>query len=108
MNYQKPLKRGAFSSTITRSQKPIPKISKNQKKRLEKYQKKRDEYLKNHPVCEVCGNKPATEIHHRKGREGNNLFQYFLAVDRECHTWIENNSEKAKEKGWSISRMKND
>lgn len=108
VNYQKPLKRGTFSSTITKSQKKIPKISKNQKKRLEKYQKLRNEYLKEHSICEVCNNKPSSEIHHRKGREGNNLFQYFLAVDQECHQYIELNPEEAKEKGWSLSRMKND
>lgn len=108
VNYQKPLKRGTFSSTTIKPQKPIPKISRSQKKRLEKYQKLRNEYLKEHSVCEVCNSKPSSEIHHRKGREGNNLFQYFLAVDQECHQYIELNPEEAKEKGWSISRMKID
>ena len=106
MNYQKPIKRGDFSSMISKPQKPIPKVSKNQKKRLEKYLQLRNEYLQNNPVCEVCKTKPSGEIHHRKGRDGNNLFGYFLAVDRECHRYIEENSEWAKSMGYTISRLK--
>lgn len=106
VNYQKPLKRGTFSSTTTRFQKPISKISRSQRKKLEKYQKQRNEYLKEHPLCQVCHGKPSSEIHHRKGRDGNNLFQYFLAVDHECHRKIEENPEWAKEMGYSISRLK--
>ena len=70
------------------------------------YQKQRNEYLKEHPLCQVCHGKPSSEIHHRKGRDGNNLFQYFLAVDHECHRKIEENPEWAKEMGYSISRLK--
>jgi predicted metal-binding protein len=36
--------------------------------------------------CEICGNK-ATEIHHIKGRLGNNLLDIYnlIAVCRKCH-----------------------
>lgn len=65
--------------------KPIKKISNKQEERLKKYNKLREQYLVENPVCEICGQASSTEIHHEKGRLGNNLFNYFKAVCRNCH-----------------------
>jgi hypothetical protein len=45
---------------------------------------------------------PATEIHHRNGRENERLTdrEYWLAVSREGHQWIHSNPELAYEAGW--------
>ncbi len=71
----------------------------------------RSEYLNKHPNCEAkrpsicCFD--ATEIHHKKGRIGDNLTDsnYFLAVCRNCHNWIEDNPKMAKEFGFSLDRL---
>lgn len=78
------------------------------KARMKKYRELRETYLAEHPHCEVCGTKAATEIHHKKKRTGNNLFRHFLAVDRECHRQIEENPQWAYEKGYSIPHLKKD
>jgi hypothetical protein len=84
----------------------MAKISKQQKLRLEKYNILRDDYLGSHPNCEVIGcNRRATEIHHKRGRVGNNLFLHFLAVCSPCHHRIEENPVWAKENHYSESRL---
>ena len=67
----------------------------------------RDDFLKDHFVCEVCFKNPATDVHHKKGRLGEllTLVRYFLAVCRSCHTKIETNPKWAKENGYSESRL---
>ncbi len=84
----------------------IKKVSNKTKKNLSKYGKAREEYLLDHHVCEVCKERRATEIHHKKGR-GKYLSDktYFLAVDRMCHQKVEMNPEWAKEMGFSLSRL---
>lgn len=95
-----------FPVTIKKKEyKPIKKVSKKQSYRNQKYLKLREEYLENHKLCEVCKEREATDIHHKAGRIGDNLFKHFLAVDRECHKWIEEHPEQAKELGYSISRL---
>ena len=90
---------------IKKTQTVIKKISSNQSKRNQKYLKLREKYLKQEPVCEVCRLQKSSEIHHRKGRDGDNLFNEFLAVCRDCHNKIENNPEWAKENNYTITRL---
>jgi hypothetical protein len=96
------------------SGKPIPiskveikKVSSKESKRQRAYKELRDSYLEKHPLCESCSTSRSSEIHHKKGRIGENLFNHFLAVCHDCHVWIENNPELAKEQGFSISRLGN-
>lgn len=92
----KPLQRGA----------PPKKVSDKRKEQNAEYMTLRDEFLKEHPTCEVCGSEPATEVHHKKGRENGLLLevQYFLAVDRNCHTLITEDSAFAIREGYSLPR----
>lgn len=90
---------------IKSSSKPIAKRSKREEERLKKYYVLREQYLKEHPTCEVCKIAPATEIHHKKKRISENLYLHFLAVDRSCHSRIENNPEWAIEMGYSINHL---
>lgn len=71
------------------------------------YKVLRDDFLKDHFICEVCFKNPATDVHHKKGRLGEllTLVRYFLAVCRNCHTWIESHPKEAKDKGYSLSRL---
>lgn len=65
----------------------------------------RKEFLEENPMCAVTG-RPATEVHHRAGREGEWLLNtdYWLPVSREGHDFIENNRAEAKKRGWLITR----
>ena len=97
--------------------KPKPKkqyispISKKQASRLSEYRKVRDEFMKQHPLCQAnivkeCGYY-ATDVHHMKGKIGEDLInaENFLAVCRQCHTYIEEHPEEAYSKGFSIKRI---
>jgi len=77
---------------------------KNPSKRLQIYYELRDAYLKKNKLCEVCFKREATEIHHKAGRMGQNLYKYFLSVDRECHSMVEDNPAWAIENGYSLKR----
>ena len=56
------------------------------------------------PGCSIS----STEVHHKKGRIGSLLIDtnFFLAVCRNCHDYIENNPSEAKDLGLSESRLK--
>ncbi len=79
--------------------------SKTQKKRYKRYKLLRDEFLDEYDICHVCNIAHSSEVHHRAGRDGANLFRYFLAVCRKCHRMIEDNPKLAKEQGWTITRL---
>ena len=69
----------------------------------------RKQYLTMHPYCQArvdgCSAN-ATDIHHKAGRSKHYLNQVtWLPVCRQCHQWIELNPEKAKELGFSTSRI---
>jgi len=85
---------------------PINKLSVKQKERNKLYKSVRAEYLKNNPMCEVCGNIEADQIHHKKGRIGDLLFDtsFFMAVDFICHRKIHDNDAWARENGYMIKR----
>lgn len=59
--------------------------------------------------CPMCG-KDATQVHHKKGRIGKLLLdvRFFLPVTQDCHQYIEEHPEWAKEQGYSLSRLEND
>lgn len=85
-------------------------------------------YLKEHPVCEICGNEQFPSIHHIAGRSGKllcdpeNFMNVCLAgsfylsekypesnYTEGCHPWIERNLKLARELGYSKSkRYKNE
>lgn len=91
-------------------QKKIKPISESHKKTLNEYKPIREAYLLKHKYCEAnlkrC-TKVATEIHHKASKIGK-LYtddNNFLAVCRNCHTWIEENPKEAKELGFSENRL---
>lgn len=71
-----------------KQRKKIKQFSDKKLKELAKYRKKRDNYLTEHPVCEVydCA-KPSTNLHHKAGRDGSLLTdeRYFMACCSSCH-----------------------
>ena len=90
----------------TKSDKRISPISDKQAKRLAEYRKVRDKFMKENPICEVCGNL-ATDLHHAAGRVGDLLtdIRYFKALCRHHHQFIELHPLEAKRMGLSVNRL---
>jgi hypothetical protein len=82
---------------------PLKRVSKKQQARLRIYYKLRADYLAQHPVCEVCGSNGSQDIHHKAGRGSRlNDTEHFVACCRQCHRWIHDNANEAREKGWLV------
>lgn len=84
--------------------KKLNRVSSKQKSRLERYYPIRNAFMEEYKVCQICRNFQATDLHHRKGRRGNLLFdtEWFMALCRTCHDWVHNNIKQAKEMGWLV------
>jgi hypothetical protein len=86
------------------------KINNRSKKRQAQelvYSKLRKVYL-NRPENKICPIKgvPTTEVHHKKGRIGTLLIEieFWVALSREGHDYVEDNPVWAKENGYSLNR----
>jgi 5-methylcytosine-specific restriction endonuclease McrA len=86
-------------------QKKVNKASLDRKSqkanRMKLYYQLRLEYLAKMPRCERCGDH-ATEIHHRSGRTGNNLYLNFMAICRPCHNHVHANITESKKLGYLL------
>jgi len=90
--------------------KSIAPVSVKRQVAMDEYSKKRLAFLAVHTSCQaklVSCTGVATDVHHKAGRTGDNYLNMntWLAVCRPCHSWIEINPEKAKELGFSQSRL---
>ena len=90
--------------------KSISPVSAKRRGEMDKYSQLREAFLVAKPHCEAklqgCTGK-STDVHHKAGRVGDNYLKVgtWLALCRNCHSWIELNSEEAKELGFSQSRL---
>ena len=90
--------------------KSIKPISVKMKATMDEYSKKRTAFLALFSTCQAtlveCTGR-ATDVHHMEGRgENHNKMNTWLAVCRNCHRWITENSKEAIELGLSSSRLK--
>jgi len=90
--------------------KSISPVSTKRRGEMDEYARLRDAFLTAKPRCEaklVGCTGVSTEIHHKAGRVGDKYLRIgtWLAVCRNCHTWIEINPAEAKELGFSESRL---
>ena len=90
--------------------KSISPVSKKRQGEMDTYARLRDAFITAKPRCEaklVGCTGVSTEIHHKAGRVGDKYLRIgtWLAVCRNCHTWIEINPDAAKELGLSESRL---
>lgn len=94
-----------------RPAKPIARRSDKRAEEERVYNQLRKIFLSDpkNKTCPVT-KKPATEVHHKKGRVGKLLLdvRYWLAVSRDGHRWIEEHPDEAKELGYSLSRLEKD
>lgn len=81
---------------------PLRKVSKKQSKRLTEYAKVKADYMKDHLVCEMCGDR-SRQLHHKRGR-GRYLCDpfFFAALCAWCHNKIHENPNWARATGWLI------
>lgn len=84
---------------------PIKRVSDHQAERLKIYYRLRRKYLKEHPKCEVCKVRKSQDIHHKRGRIGENLFEHFLATCKVDHDFIHHNPKWAYEMGYLEHRL---
>ena len=93
--------------------KSISPVSTKRRGEMDTYSKLREAFLIVKPHCEAklqgCTG-VSTDVHHKMGRLGENYLKIstWLSTCRSCHSWIELNSEAAKELGFSQSRLNND
>lgn len=93
----------------------IKQKSKKQQKKDTKYLKERLVYIHQKP-CAICSSQ-ATEVHHKKGRQGYadewarqrevSLLhdqRFWLPLCHDCHSWVETHPIEAKTKGYSETR----
>jgi hypothetical protein len=90
--------------------KSISPVSEKRRGEMDEYSRLRDAFLTAKPRCEaklVGCTGVSTEIHHKAGRVGDKYLRIgtWLAVCRNCHTWIEINPAAAKDLGFSESRF---
>jgi hypothetical protein len=86
--------------------KPLRKVSKSQARRLSKYYPIAAAFLATHPACAIClvrgqSARPATEVHHIRGRSGPLLFdtRFFCASCRACRLWPHDHKKEARALG---------
>ena len=93
---------------------PRPQVNKVSEKRKElnkEYFILVEQFKKDNPHCKAKVNayctEKTTDPHHKRGR-GLYLLDVstWLPCCRSCHTYIEAHPQEAKEKGWSMSRLK--
>jgi hypothetical protein len=90
--------------------KSIAPVSEKRRVAMDEYSRKRLAFLALHTKCQaylVGCTKSSTEVHHKAGRVGDNYLNMntWLAVCRNCHSYIELHPDEAKELGLSESRL---
>lgn len=99
--------------TVKKDKRIVTAISKFSLKKIEKlkiYKARRDNYFKNHPVCEYPGCvSREVDLHHKKGRSGDLLIddRFFCSLCRKHHIWVELHPEEAQELNLSLKRLEN-
>ena len=83
------------------------RVSKRRAKQNREYSILRKAYIADHPQCEACNKRKSTEIHHKARRVGRTLcaVEYFMAVCRQCHNYIEANPAWARQHGYMVDRV---
>lgn len=89
------------SAPLTRRSSLSP-VSSRRRRALDTYRQLRSDYLGRKPVCECCGKRSSTDVHHKAGRrEGNYLkVDTWMAVCRLCHDYIHRFPKLARTLGY--------
>lgn len=57
-------------------------------------------------MCERCGQRVASQVHHLAGKEGENLVRpkNLGGLCDPCHNWVHANPADARIEGWMLTR----
>ncbi len=85
------------------------RVSKKRRKLNAVYNENAREYLRENPVCEVCKEAQATQIHH-KARRIKYLCEarYFLSICGPCHRFVEDHPAASMKMGWTLDKFNPD
>lgn len=84
----------------------IKPVSSKRAKELRLYAKLREKFLSENPMCQVCGNAQADQIHHMKKRGVYlNDVRFFLGVCAICHHRVESNPQWSRDNGYSLDKF---
>jgi len=103
--------RNSTSTKPKLSSKPIRNRSPKRAKQEGEYSKEAKAFKEEHPFCQACLPGICTgkthDVHHKAGRVADLLLdqEYWLAVCRQCHEWIETHPIEARDLGYSVSKI---
>ena len=87
---------------------PLRKVSKKSE-RMKKYYALRKKWIegagRQFQLCQICLSKFGTDVHHRKSRRGNLLFDtdWWMWLCRDCHmNRVHGDVKTAKKNGWLV------
>jgi len=88
---------------VKRKQYNPKQVSAKRLQQNKEYTKTRLQFISENELCERC-RKPADEIHHKAGRNGERLNNVndFMSVCAPCHRWIHLNPKESREAGWLL------
>lgn len=89
---------------VKKRAKAIKQVSSKRARQNQLYTVARRMFLEMNPKCAIYPHLDATEIHHKKKRNGERLLDttLWLAVSRQGHNYIHANPEESYSKGWLI------
>ena len=95
------------SSALLKAGGQIRHRSVKRSKQEREYVRLRDAYMAGHPLCELCGEAPSRELHHRRGRVGSDLTNadHFAALCSPCHRFATERPAEAIRLGISEPRI---
>ena len=81
---------------------PMKRMSKRRQTESKIYSKKRAAFLAERPVCEICGVRASTDIHHVGGRAGGLYLDetHWLALCRPDHDFLHRKPRLSREMGY--------
>ena len=82
-------------------------VSPKRARQLREYGKLRVAFLTGHPLCQLCEERNATEVHHKRGRVGADLLDvdHWAALCRHCHAYVTEHPAEAIRLGISEPRI---
>ena len=107
MNLSEQLKRDGnllARPTAKKKGRGIPAMSEKRREDIKVYTQLRKKFLKENPMCEAGAygcTKRATQVHHTRKRGKHYLDEAtFMPTCANCHRWIEEHKDQARELGW--------
>lgn len=87
------------TTTRTRRTKRVNQVSNRASARAARwlYERAKEEFKKQYPVCYRCRRDGEIEIHHTRGRAGTLLVdrRFFIPLCECCHTWVHEHPKQA-------------